>query len=823
MKRTTKFLAALLATFLVFGSIPIFAEPNAPNPSPGLPFDTGSLTIHKYIMPDLDRANLPNDGGEIEDPAEDQSGANTYDTEIPASAEEISGIKFKVYQIDFEDYIENRNLTNTPLDSVYRQLIDDFNQMGWVLDLYENPTKIISAAKDGSSNPYEFPVIQVTNGDGITGFSGSGADSVLISNVASDSPKTNRANGLPKGFYLVVEQLNDQVASISFPFIVAVPMTNAEGDGWIQNVHVYPKNGDLSITKTIDRNAVHVGELVNFTVTVSVPADIRTYYDFFMVDQLDECLTYKPGSLKVYGIGPQTVYDIDTLTDALGGGGTGDMSFDPATAPAGSGDEIDPVDGDRHNFDVQEPAAINDNTLMVTFFKNIEDKADSATHPDGFTPPNTWQESREEDNDGFWTLRQYNFVRFEFSAYVNEKILDRAGVNPYDPAGNSNDDRKGDYWGDPDADDGDATGAQSWAYTIFNQANIWFRNKFDYKADKDLEDNGQEPRGPRNRKSNFVKTHSAALYIEKIDANTGTPLAGAKFKIADCEACARAGRFLRLIYVDNSGTRSATQLPRAKGERESIYTKALNNGTRAGQPSGYIVSIEAPYLPGTAHTGAPDNPKWTAAGAEADWIEETKLVNSQTDPFDFSNWGASWGAANMVGPPKKAIARFEGLKEFGTWNQDYNETVPPAITSTTPTTYEDLEVTPGAEKTVTTPSSKYLTYWLVEVQAPPVPGNELNDDGSPSNSYNRPYNLLLEPIEVGFSYAAPSGDVTKHTSNFDNWYTINGGQIRNSNKFTLPLTGGLGTILFTAGGAAIIGLGIYLFIVSMKRKKQKDN
>ena len=617
------------------------------------------MNITKYVMPDLDDANAPNDGNAVPDAG------------IPDSAETIEGIDFKVYKIDFKDYMDsNKNLTNAPLDHVFRSLIDDFNKMNFVLDDYENPTKIISA--DGNI----FPVVQVENRPAangkpaITGFTGTGSASVL----RTDANGKAKADGLEKGFYLVVEQINDKVASFTFPFIVSVPMTDPNGTGWIKDVFVYPKNGCISIEKEIDRNAVHVGEEVTFNVTVSIPADIRTYQEFFMTDTLDEALTYKSGTLKVYGLMDNTA--------ALGTG-----TVIPATA------------GARTNYNLTEPIPANDN-MMTVAFKKVKGT------PAPGTPPAEWNESLESYNDGFWTLRQFKFVRFEFACVINDKILDRDGSNP------DNDHPTGDYPDDP----------QHWAYTFFNEAEINFKNKFDKNV--------------RRRKSNVVRAHSAALILEKVDANTQEPLAGAEFKIASSEANARDGKFIRRVQKD-------------------IIVNGVTTKTWV-------------LLDPDKNTA-----EWTAAGTAADWVEESKLITS-ADSAAYAKDPTLW--AYVQG---KAIVRFEGLKEFGNWSAPYQSTV----------SEEDKEEPP------TIISTKYLTYWCVEVKTP-----------SPD------YNLLLEPIEVTF---------TKSNSGFANWYTIKGGIVNNTNKFTLPETGATGTIIFTAAGASLIILAVVFYVGSMRKKKSK--
>lgn len=60
--------------------------------------------------------------------------------------------------------------------------------------------------------------------------------------------------GLDVGVYLVAETNKDPHTTRVTPnFFVSIPMTNPEGDGWLYNVHVYPKNalvrGDVTLNK----------------------------------------------------------------------------------------------------------------------------------------------------------------------------------------------------------------------------------------------------------------------------------------------------------------------------------------------------------------------------------------------------------------------------------------------------------------------------------------------------------------------------------------------------------------------------------------------
>lgn len=87
----------------------------------------------------------------------------------------------------------------------------------------------------------------------------------------------------------------------------------------------------------------------------------------------------------------------------------------------------------------------------------------------------------------------------------------------------------------------------------------------------------------------------------------------------------------------------------------------------------------------------------------------------------------------------------------------------------------------------------YLSYWLVETQAP--------------NNYN----LLSDPVKVSF---------TEDNSTVATTYTVTQ-SIFNTTDFTLPKTGGIGTILFTVGGIVLVGAAVAIILTSRKKKVVK--
>jgi LPXTG-motif cell wall-anchored protein len=91
------------------------------------------------------------------------------------------------------------------------------------------------------------------------------------------------------------------------------------------------------------------------------------------------------------------------------------------------------------------------------------------------------------------------------------------------------------------------------------------------------------------------------------------------------------------------------------------------------------------------------------------------------------------------------------------------------------------------------------TYYLTETQAP---------DGF--NKPNAPVDFVLK--DSNNTGALDGADSTSYT---DGYLPKT---VQNSKGFTLPTTGGMGTILFTAGGILLMGAAIVLVVVIRKRK-----
>ena len=289
MKRISKIFAALLAVMMLLLPLTgVFAEPGespepSASPNPALCPAEGTLTIHKYIGDDITQWGDRNDGHETTlDPNP------TFTAPVPSPLPTppftaLDGVKFKLYRVILDpDYIDSDgNYTGSPFDSQFDDNFDNpLRETDYAVDNFLNPTTVTTQKVGEAAITFAVEYVEEITTD---------ANGIAVSST------------LPRGFYLVIEQPDARVASPIPPFIVAVPMTNKDNNGWITDVHVYPKNEDIKITKDSNKTVATLGEEVTWTILVNIPADIANYKKYDIIDILDSALTFVPGSLEVKG------------------------------------------------------------------------------------------------------------------------------------------------------------------------------------------------------------------------------------------------------------------------------------------------------------------------------------------------------------------------------------------------------------------------------------------------------------------------------------------------------------------------------------------
>lgn len=205
MGKFRKMLAGVLSAAMVLSTMTVtaFAEETASTPKKTVAtINTslkGSITIHKY---EYNGTSDTKGTGETSDAAK-----------VPSDAKALEGAGFTIYKVaDVNDLTTYYSANPTDLPSV-----NTYVENGKIKSVY-------STSQVGEEVK--------TNAEGIAEF------------------KT-----LDLGFYVVVETTTpDKVTTPVDPFIVSVPMTTKDGNNWLYDVHVYPKNkttyGGVTLEKT---------------------------------------------------------------------------------------------------------------------------------------------------------------------------------------------------------------------------------------------------------------------------------------------------------------------------------------------------------------------------------------------------------------------------------------------------------------------------------------------------------------------------------------------------------------------------------------------
>ncbi|WP_287861860.1 SpaH/EbpB family LPXTG-anchored major pilin [Corynebacterium sp.] len=144
---------------------------------------------------------------------------------------------------------------------------------------------------------------EITNPSEAKAWEGDGAYS---KEGTTDKNGTLKFDNLPKGLYKVTETEVPADSGLvpGAPFLVYVPMTKSEGKGWIYDVHAYPKNSKVTITKEVEDQNAQAGQDYKYTITTGVPAVAKnsTLKKYIVKDKLDPKLDAKNATVEVkYG------------------------------------------------------------------------------------------------------------------------------------------------------------------------------------------------------------------------------------------------------------------------------------------------------------------------------------------------------------------------------------------------------------------------------------------------------------------------------------------------------------------------------------------
>ena len=260
-------LAGLLGAAMVLTSFgtPAWATPTAPDTTAATidTAKTGSITIHKYEY--------------------NGTGETTDERNGPSGAKALEGAGFTIYKIADVDDLTNYYSTNpSELPSVDTYVEQDTTTKKWSIK-----------------------------------------SSVTVKNTSDEKKTDNNGvatfDSLALGFYVVVETTQpDKVTEPIKPFIVSVPMTTKDGDDWLYDVNVYPKNstayGSVKLVKKGNNTDLLKG------VTFVLQKSINSVWTNVTTSEEDgtslNLITNENGEITVSGLSQGSYRFIETAIDS---------------------------------------------------------------------------------------------------------------------------------------------------------------------------------------------------------------------------------------------------------------------------------------------------------------------------------------------------------------------------------------------------------------------------------------------------------------------------------------------------------------------------
>ena len=197
-------------------------------------------------------------------------------------------------------------------------------------------------------------------------------------------------NGNPiPSYYVVYEtgQPDTVSAGVAVPFVIAFPMANPDGTGYLSNVNIYPKNitADVpTIAKSVDslngiQGNYNIGQEFSYHLKSTIPTNINAYESFVLTDQLNAALTFKSATVSVNGVSLASGTDYTVMPEDATAGANITLTFTQAgltklkgnvgTTPTAATD-LAKVTAAGGFLDVEIKAMINDTAAMGSEIPN---------------------------------------------------------------------------------------------------------------------------------------------------------------------------------------------------------------------------------------------------------------------------------------------------------------------------------------------------------------------------------------------------------------------------------------------------------------------
>ena len=239
---------------------------------------TGSITLHKYDITSaqkggVDTSQFKNDG--------------TTDTKAETDLKKyaLPGVIFSYLKVA-DVYTE----TKTTSSGVSVKTLYGFTDTNLVGDLGLD----VANAELTKNNTYYYTSTEINDSlkdklENANADTKNTLESYIKSNGGTDMPETSSTglssvNNLPVGLYMVVETyVPNDVSYTTDPFLVSIPSTTADGQNWMYDINIYPKNQtdyptlDKKVADDDDYStAGNNGHALNDSATIS-EGDIADY------------------------------------------------------------------------------------------------------------------------------------------------------------------------------------------------------------------------------------------------------------------------------------------------------------------------------------------------------------------------------------------------------------------------------------------------------------------------------------------------------------------------------------------------------------------
>lgn len=260
MKKFKKLLAGLLAGAMMLGSMPATAFAAQTTTSATIDTTkTGSLTIHKYEYNGTDNTH---------------KGTGSESDTVPDGAKPLEGAGFTLYKVADVNDLTNYYSTN-PTDL---PKVDSYLSNGEIDR--EKVKATVSEVKTGADGIAEFTDLEL-------------------------------------GFYVVIETTTpDKVTTPAAPFLVSIPMTTVNGDNWLYDVHVYPKNKTTYGGVTLEKQGKDDTKLEGVTFVLQKKNTTTNKWDDVTTNESDNSrlslVTNSDGKITVNGLSQGTYRFIET-------------------------------------------------------------------------------------------------------------------------------------------------------------------------------------------------------------------------------------------------------------------------------------------------------------------------------------------------------------------------------------------------------------------------------------------------------------------------------------------------------------------------------